>query len=147
MTFSKFYGNWGGGGILMKSILIFFLLCLNKNTPPPPPPPPPPPKIWGDGGVKNFAFCRLLIFFQNNFRKNKLSEIPSECQTVWILIRPYILSGLIWIKTVCKGYQQRTLVGRFNGPVQFKRRMMRIIVTTKGDNFWCLQVGEEVGGV
>ena len=40
-----------------------------------------------------------------------LSGIPSECQTVWIQIRPDILSGLIWVQTVCKGYQQMTLVG------------------------------------
>ena len=32
--------------------------------------------------------------------------IPSGCQTVWIQIRPDILSGLIWVQTVCKGYQQ-----------------------------------------
>ena len=37
-----------------------------------------------------------------------LSIVPSECQTVWIQIRPDILSGLIWVKTVCKGYQQTT---------------------------------------
>ena len=36
--------------------------------------------------------------------------IPSECQTVCIQIRPDILSGLIWVQTVCKGYQQTTLV-------------------------------------
>ena len=30
----------------------------------------------------------------------------TECQTVWFEIRPDILSGLIWVQTVCKGYQQ-----------------------------------------
>ena len=29
-----------------------------------------------------------------------------ECQTVWIKIRPDIMSGLIWVQTFCKGYQQ-----------------------------------------
>ena len=33
----------------------------------------------------------------------------SECQPVWIKIRPDILSGLIWVQTVCKGYRQTTL--------------------------------------
>ena len=33
------------------------------------------------------------------------------CQTVWIHIRPNILSGLIWIRTVFKDYQQTTLAG------------------------------------
>ena len=31
-------------------------------------------------------------------------------QTVWFQIRPDILSGLIWVQTVCKGYQQMTKV-------------------------------------
>ena len=37
-------------------------------------------------------------------------SIPSRCQTVWIQIRPNILTGLIWVQTVCKGYQQTTKV-------------------------------------
>ena len=36
--------------------------------------------------------------------------LPSGCQTVWIQIRPDILSGLIWVQTVCRGYQQTTKV-------------------------------------
>ena len=36
--------------------------------------------------------------------------MPSRCQTVWIQIRPNILTGLIWVQTVCKGYQQATKV-------------------------------------
>ena len=57
------------------------------------------------------VFCRLgnflnrLFFFQNN-----LSGMPSGCQTVWIQIRPDFLSGLIWVQTVCKNYQQTTKV-------------------------------------
>ena len=35
------------------------------------------------------------------------SIVPSGCQTVWIQIRPDILSGLIWVQTVCKGYISR----------------------------------------
>ena len=35
----------------------------------------------------------------------------SECQTVWIQISPNKVMGLIWIHTVCKSYQQMTLVG------------------------------------
>ena len=31
--------------------------------------------------------------------------------SIWIQIRPHILSGLIWFQTVCKSYQQTTLVG------------------------------------
>ena len=50
-----------------------------------------------------------FILKLNFFSKKNLSGIPSECQTVWIQIRPDVLSGLIWIQTVCKGYQQTTL--------------------------------------
>ena len=53
-------------------------------------------------------FLSSADFFQNQlFEERK----PSECQTVWIQIRPEVLSGLIWIQIVCKGYQQTTLVG------------------------------------
>ena len=52
-------------------------------------------------------FCSKSFFFRKT-----LSGIPSECQTVWIQIRPDILSGLIWVQTVCKSYQQTILVGK-----------------------------------
>ena len=56
------------------------------------------------------TFNRLLdFFFKINFFQKNISEIiPSEHQTVLILIRPDILSGLILIQNVCKGYQQMT---------------------------------------
>ena len=38
--------------------------------------------------------------------------MASERQADWIQIRPDVLSGLIWFQTVCKGYQQTTLVGK-----------------------------------
>ena len=58
-----------------------------------------------------FVFFFLPVdFFQNLLII--LSRIPSECQTVWIQIRPNILSGLIGVQTVCKCYQQMTLVGK-----------------------------------
>ena len=55
----------------------------------------------------NFAcsFCCLWIF-----KKKNLLGILSECQTVLIQIRPDVLSGLIWVQTVCKDYQQMTKV-------------------------------------
>ena len=45
-------------------------------------------------------FCCLLIFSKS---------IPSECQTVWIQIRPNKISGLIWVQTLRKSYQKTTL--------------------------------------
>ena len=36
----------------------------------------------------------------------------AEYQTVWSQIRPDILSGLILVQTVCKGYQQMSLADR-----------------------------------
>ena len=49
-------------------------------------------------------------FFQINFSKKFFQEALTECQTVWIQIRTNILSVLIWVQTVCKGYQQTTKV-------------------------------------
>ena len=54
-------------------------------------------------------FCHLLICFQNLLFRKILSGFPSECQTDWILIRPNIVSSLIGVQSVFKGYQQKTL--------------------------------------
>ena len=55
------------------------------------------------------AFLLSADLFQNQFFRKILSGIPSECQTVWIQIRPDIVSGLLCVQTVCKGFQQMTL--------------------------------------
>ena len=61
----------------------------------------------------NFAcYLSSADFSQNQLFQKFLSGTPSECQTVWIQIRPNILSGLIWVQTACKGYQQKILVGK-----------------------------------
>ena len=42
-----------------------------------------------------------------------LSGITSDCQTVWIQFGPtFWRPFLIWVKTVCKGYQQTILEGK-----------------------------------
>ena len=51
-------------------------------------------------------FLMSADFFQIQLFQKILSEISTWCQTVWIQIRPDILSGLIWVQIVCKGYQQ-----------------------------------------
>ena len=50
-------------------------------------------------------------FFQNQFFWKKLGiHVPSECQTVWIQIRPNILSGSkLFAKVI---WQQKTPVGK-----------------------------------
>ena len=50
------------------------------------------------------------FFFKITFFQRNLLGIPSVCQSVWIQIRPDILSGLICVQTVCKRYQQTTKV-------------------------------------
>ena len=61
----------------------------------------------------NFSwFLSSADFFQNKLFEKILSGIPSECQTVWTLIRPDVLSDLIWVQIVCQGYQQTTLVDK-----------------------------------
>ena len=49
-------------------------------------------------------------------------------QTVWTQIRPNVFSGLIWVQTVCKGYQQTT-----KSPLAIKKLKTKQLV----DNaFW-----------
>ena len=55
-------------------------------------------------------FCCLLIFFKSHLFRKIISGIPLGCQAVWAQIRPDILSGLILVQTVYKGYQQTTQV-------------------------------------
>ena len=49
------------------------------------------------------CFLSSVVFFQNQLFRKILSGIPSECQTVWM----DKMSGLIWVQTVCRSYQQR----------------------------------------
>ena len=59
-----------------------------------------------------YHFLSSADFFQNQLFRKNLSGIPSECQTDWIQIGPDILSGPIWIQSVCKGYQRTALVDK-----------------------------------
>ena len=49
-------------------------------------------------------------FFQNYFFRKILAGTHFEYHTAWIQIRAAILLVLIWVQTVCKGYQQTTRV-------------------------------------
>ena len=54
-------------------------------------------------------WCRLLTF-KIDFLKKSISGVPSKSQTGTIQIRTDILSVLIWVQIVCKGYQQTTKI-------------------------------------
>ena len=57
-----------------------------------------------------YVISWFFHFFYKFFEKKNLSEIQSECRTVWIQVRPDVFEGLTWIlQTVCKGYQHLTL--------------------------------------
>ena len=58
------------------------------------------------------AFFAGCWFFQNQLFQKILSGIPSQCQTLWIQIRPDVLSGLIWVQIDPKCYQQTIQVGK-----------------------------------
>ena len=58
-------------------------------------------------------------FFQNYHFQKIISGTLSVCQTVWIQIRTDNLSVLIWVQTVCKGYQQTTKVAACKERVKF----------------------------
>ena len=70
-----------------------------------------------------FCFLSSVDLFQNNpISKNSFrNTLPSECQTVWIQISPNILSGLLCVQTVCKGYQRTTLVDKKKVGVAFEK--------------------------
>ena len=57
-------------------------------------------------------FCHLLIFFKINFFEKKISGIPSDCQTVWIQIRPDRMSGLICVQLFAKVISRRHSVDK-----------------------------------
>ena len=57
-------------------------------------------------------FLSSAHFFQNHLFRKILSEIWSGSQTVWIQVRLDKMSGLTWVQTVCKCYQQTTLLGK-----------------------------------
>ena len=59
-----------------------------------------------DNGVICHAFLSSADFFSKSIFSKILSRIPSECQTVSIQTKPDDLSGLAWVQTVCKDYQQ-----------------------------------------
>ena len=88
-------------------------------------------------------FLSSADFFQNPLFRKILSGKPSECQTLWIQIRPDKRRGLFWSQTVCKSYQQPTLVCRKNclfvvwvfsfidiqiTPVQLRERSKSILI-------------------
>ena len=60
-------------------------------------------------------FLSAVILIINFFEKFFLIATLWECQTVWIQIRTDILLILIWVKTVCKSYQQMS-----NSPIARK---------------------------
>ena len=54
----------------------------------------------------------LTVEYFTKLTLKKFSGILSECQSVLTQIRYDILSGLIWVQTVCKGYQKAVLSDR-----------------------------------
>ena len=58
------------------------------------------------------CFLSSADLIQNHFLEKFFQKTLSVCQTAWTQIRTNIMSVLIWVKTVCKGYQLTTLVGK-----------------------------------
>ena len=120
-TFSRGSNFFQGGGSNCLFPIETHIPCdfPGESKPPVPPPPPLDPHL----GIINSlyagkCFCQLhcstvlgfVFIFKINFVQ-KSFMIPPECQfeTIWIQIRPDILSDLIWVQTVCKGYQMKML--------------------------------------
>ena len=60
--------------------------------------------------VKLMLLWSFAYFSQNYFFQKLNSGTQLECQRIWIQVRTDVLSDLIWVQTVCKGYQQMTKV-------------------------------------
>ena len=66
-------------------------------------------KEWDRAGIK-LATPGSAVRLASVARHVTDSIKHYQCQTVWIQIRTNNLSVLIWLQTVCKGYQQMTKV-------------------------------------
>ena len=71
------------------------------------------PQLFATWVIFLIFLSPAVVFFKIMFFLN-VSGIPSECQKDWIQIRPDVLSGQIWVQSVCKGYQQTTRGGKDN---------------------------------
>ena len=60
-------------------------------------------------------FFRLLIFSKLNFFEKFFQKYHLSVKQIESRSGPTLKSGLIWVQTVCKGYQQMTLVGNVLG--------------------------------
>ena len=61
-------------------------------------------ELFASWVIFHASFGRLLIFFKINFFEKFLQEYHLSVKQIGS-----ILSGLIWVQTVCKSYQQMTL--------------------------------------
>ena len=75
------------------------------------------------------VFVVICWLFSKLTFKKVLSGTLSECQTAWIQIRANILSVLIWVETVCKGYQQTAKVASSKERVN----SIKLLITQNGN--------------
>ena len=87
----------------------------------------------------------MLLLSSANFLqsfKKSFQKYYCNCQIVWIQIMPNILSGLNWVKTVCKDYQQMTasaccvIFRAFIVACFFKKMLFRKFESRSGPKFW-----------
>ena len=67
--------------------------------------------VWSLLGNFSWFFVLCWFFFSKSTFSKILTGIPLKCQTVCIQIWPDVFFGLIWVQTVCKGYQQKIIAG------------------------------------
>ena len=80
----------------------------------------------------NFScFCCRLLFSKSTFSKNIFQEHYSECQTVWIQIRTEVLLVMIWVQTVCKGYEQMIKVIANNEELKYNMLLNKLTSLSK----------------
>ena len=64
------------------------------------------------GTLYTSFYCLIFVVFFPSLKLSlpkNFSGILLQYQIVWTQIRPDLTSGLIWVRTVCKGHQHTTL--------------------------------------
>ena len=57
-------------------------------------------------------FCGQVILLKTNLFNNNKNQEYLKSVKVWTQIRPDILSGLIWVQTLCLSYQHTSVANK-----------------------------------
>ena len=85
--------------------------------------------LWMLGFVRAFFSFVDILHKINNFKT--FLEYYHHSVEVWIQMRPAIMSGLVWVQTVCKSYQQKAKVATSSW--RMKHHIIKLLGHCKGN--------------